>query len=629
MKKFSMLALAIAGMLVAACSSESDVAKENSKSVYTDNEGYIGVAIQLPNATTPSLTRSNDAYNDGDATEYAVKSGKLFLFKGATEAGATFLMAKDIIDPTEGWNTDGSERVTSTKTAVAKIENITLTSSEKLYAYVALNYSGTELATNPSTTTTFEDWSKTTLAAAQTGGSLEGEIASTGLLMTNAPISATKGGTEASTGAVTTAVELDKTAIKNTKDEAAAAPAGCVYVERAAAKVTLEVTTSATEIDMKDNAGEDLKMSTDDIAWQIINTEENFYNARQANFPAWLPYMNDGATNANSKYRFVSYEQFSPTKPTTGDHTEGYRTYFAKDPTYDTDHDALQKPVAIDDADHWLAVYAEPEPEVKGKRAYVPENTFPTQYQTRKNTTQATVRVKFNEGHDFYTIKNDALYYTAENAKAKINSNIMADYNVAQKMTAAASNIATAKGESSVAGSLTIELTSTAAGDVTYTATPAFTGTGTATTAATYTIDDITNDALKSALTTAINNAMADNTLSLYKGGYAYYNVRIKHFGDVETPWSASGTYVTKPGTTTEQIYKLSATAWGDNAFLGRYGIVRDNWYKLSIDGITKLGSATPKDVTGDPTPDDEIEKEYYISAHVHILPWVLRTQSV
>ncbi len=619
MKKFSMFALAIAGMLFAACSSESDVAKENSKSVYADNEGYIGVAIQLPNATTPSLTRSNDAYDDGDATEYAVNSGKLFLFKGATEAGATFLMAKDIIDPTEGWNTDGSTKVTSTKTAVAKIENIMLTSSENLYAYVALNYSGTELATNPSPTTTFEDWSKTTLVAANTGGSLEGEIASTGLLMTNAPISATKGGTEASTGPVTTAVVLDKTAIKNTKDEAAAAPAGCVYVERAAAKVTLEVTALATKIDMKDNAGTDLAMSTSDIAWQIINTEANFYNARQANFTSWLPYKNDGATNANSKYRFVSYEQFSP-EVGTGDHTVGYRTYFAKDPTYDTDHDALQKPVAVDDADHWLAAYAEE----KGKRAYVPENTFPTQYQTRKNTTQATVRVKFNGGDDFYTIKNDALYYTADNAKAKINSNIMADYNVAQKMTDAASNIATEKSESSVTGSLTIELTSTAAGDVTYTATPAFTGA-----AATYTIDDITDDALKNALTAAINNAKADNTLSLYKGGYAYYNVRIKHFGDVETPWSASGAYVTQPGTTTEQIYKLSDTAWGDNAFLGRYGIVRDNWYKLSIDGITKLGSATPKDVTGDPTPDDEIEKEYYISAHVHILPWVLRTQSV
>jgi hypothetical protein len=31
----------------------------------------------------------------------------------------------------------------------------------------------------------------------------------------------------------------------------------------------------------------------------------------------------------------------------------------------------------------------------------------------------------------------------------------------------------------------------------------------------------------------------------------------------------------------------------------------------------------------GDTTPDDEIDEEFYISCHVHILPWVLRTQSV
>ena len=626
MKKFSFLALAAAGMLFAACSSDKDVAEAGGLEVTTGSEGYIGIAIQLPNASTPTLpTRSNDQYSDGDATEYAVKSGKLFLFKGATEAGAKFVLAQDIMNPTEDWNNDGSTYVTSTKTAVAKIQNITFASSENLYAYVALNYVGTALATNPAAGTTFETFSKQVLEAAQTGGSLEGAISANGLLMTNSPIADVQGGSVVPTGAkVTSAVQLNKSAIKNTKAEAEAAPAGCVFVERAAAKVTLEVTATATEIDMEDASANKLKMDVNTLGWQIINTEATFYNARQANFSEWLPYINSGATNANSKYRFVSNNLFSPQLPSTSGHQDGYRTYFAKDPAYDTDYTGttsaltLQKPVAIDDADHWLSTYAE----AAGKRAYVPENTFPTQYQTRRNTTQATVRVQFNNGLDFYTIKNDALFYDKDNAEAKVAANIMADYYVNQYMNQAAENIATAKHET-ITGSLQIAFTSTDAGTVVYSVTPTFTG------STAYTTAEITDATLASNLTSAITTAVADNVVSLYKNGWSYYNVRIKHFGEVETPWTSGGTYVTQPGTTTEQIYKLSDAAWGDNAFLGRYGIVRDNWYKLTISAINKLGSATPPDVTGDPTPDDEIEKEYYISAHVHILPWVLRSQSV
>ena len=623
MKKLSFLSMAAAGLLLVSCASDDGVTAGGGDSASFGTVGYIGFSVQLPNATTPSLpTRSNDTYNDGAAEEYAVKSGKVLFFKGSTESTAKFIMAKDIINPTTGWNNDGSTKVTSTKTAVAKIEKVDFSVTDQLYAYVVLNYVGTDLETNPAANTPFETYSKQVLAAAQTGGTLEGEISANGLLMTNAPISTDKrGGSADPSGAtIALATALDKDLIKSTQAEAEAAPAGCVYVERAAAKVTLEVTASATEIDMEDGSSHKLALSTSDIAWQIINTEKNFYNGRQANESTWLPYINTEATNPNSKYRFVSNDLFSP--QFGGSHKDAYRTYFAKDPAYDTDYtgasDALtlNKPVATDAAANWLTAYTAEE---AGKRAYVPENTFPTQYQTRQNTTQATIRVKFNNGNDFYTISNDALYYNEANAKNKLAANIMADYYVNQYMTEAAANISTAKG-TSVTGSLEIALTTTTAGEVTYTATPKF---------GTYGVSDITDATLQNNLTNAIASAVGDNTLTLYKGGYAYYNVRIKHFGDVETPWSSTGAYVTNPGTTTEQIYKLSDANYGDKWFLGRYGIVRDNWYKLSITGITKLGSATPPTVKGDPTPDDEIEQEYYISAHVHILPWVIRNQSI
>ncbi len=629
MKKLSFLSMAAAGLLLVSCASDDGVTAGGGDSASFGTVGYIGFSVQLPNATTPSLpTRSNDDYLDGHATEYAVKSGKVLFFKGGNEATAKFIQAQNIIDPTTGWNDDGSTKVTSTKTAVAKLDNVTFDPTEFLFAYVVLNYEGTALATNPAANTPFEDYSKQVLAAAQTGGSLEGAISSNGLLMTNAPISDKQGGSVKPEGAnITLAAVLDNSLIKPTKAEAEAAPAGCIYVERATAKVTLEVTATATQIDMVDESSNKLALSTGDIAWQIINTESNFYNGRQANESTWLPYINTEGTNANSKYRFVSNDLFSP--QVGGSHKDAYRTYFAKDPAYDTDYTGasaaltLNKPVATDAAENWLSPYTVEE---AGQRAYVPENTFPTQYQTSRNTTQATIRVKFNNGTDFYTISNDALYYTKVNAQNKVAAKLMADYEVNQKMTAAATSLAGQTGVTApVTGSLTVEITGTEAGEVAYTVTPSFTDGA----SVNYTLADITDGTVSSAVTTAITTAQGDNVVNLYKGGYAYYNVRIKHFGEVETPWSPSGAYVTKPGTTTEQIYKLSDANYGDKWFLGRYGIVRDNWYKLSIDGITKLGSATPPTVKGDPTPDDEIEQEYYISAHVHILPWVIRNQSI
>ena len=619
MKKFSFFALAAAGMLLAACSSDKDVVEVNS--IDTRGDSYVGIAIQLPNSTTPSLTRSNDEYSDGDATEYAVNTGKLLLFKGVSEADAKFLKAYELISPATGWNKDGSTYVTATKTAVAKIDKLTLTASEQLFAYVVLNYGETQLATNPEPNTPFSTWSQKLLEAAETNGTLEGEIKTNGLLMTNAPISDTRGGAVPPTGAkVTVAVQLDKDKIKSTADAAEGDPAGCIYVERAAAKVTLSVAATATSIDMKDQEDNILAMSVSDIAWQIINTEPTFYNARQANVADWLPYNNPGCTNANSLYRFVSNNLFSPTIPSTSGHTPSYRTYFAEDPQYNKNAN-LNKQVAIDNAANWLGAYQEE----KGYRAYVPENTFSTQFQMRRNTTCATVRVKFNGGADFYTISNDALFYNETNAKNKLASDIAADYYVNKYLEDACEDISLNKASSAtVTTTLVVVLTTSAAGEVTYTVTPQFTAAG-----VDYTVDDITDATLKTDLTGAITTATGDYKLSLYKGGFAYYNIRIKHFGEVETPWSGNGAYVTKPGETTEQIYKVSSDTYGDNYFLGRYGIVRDNWYQLTIDDIKKLGSATPPSVQGDDTPDDEIEDEYYISAHVHILPWVLRKQSV
>ena len=263
-----------------------------------------------------------------------------------------------------------------------------------------------------------------------------------------------------------------------------------------------------------------------------------------------------------------------------------------------------------------------------------------------------TLRVKFNNGNDLYTISNDALYYQADKIDKSLAAKVSGLYAINKfKEDAVADVLAKLKkandtkyykAECNVTATVTKDAASNeAAYELAYaiTATECTTEDGTYTEVAT--VPALSTE-LSDAWDDAVTSAKADYKVSLYKGGLSYYNVRIKHFGEFETPWEAiadatanadANPFKVQPGGTVANIYgytdKAADQAKANARFLGRYGVVRDNWYILEIDKIGKLGSATPEPVNGNETPDDEIEEEYYISAHVHIIPWVLRNQSV
>lgn len=102
--------------------------------------------------------------------------------------------------------------------------------------------------------------------------------------------------------------------------------------------------------------------------------------------------------------------------------------------------------------------------------------------------------------------------------------------------------------------------------------------------------------------------------IATYKSGESYYIARIKHFGDADTPWNEG-----------------DATYGADNndnntMYLGRYGVLRNNWYELTIGSVS--GPGTPDIPTIKPTePDDESYK--YISVSVKILSWAKRPQTL
>lgn len=629
MKKFSFLAMAALGLLFAACSSEKDVAEVNSSGDTQYDQAFVGISIELPNTATP--TRANDDLNNGKEDEFEVKDATLLLFKGTAEASATYLGAwtleNDFKNDTDGEDAAPSTKVTQTSVSVAQINRLSLLASENLYAYVIVNKNG---VTFPSSGATFESWRTTTFEAAKIGSEYDAtnktdKVSANGLMMTNAPISATAGGSSASTGAVTTAIVLNKANIKNTKAAALAAPAGCVYVERSAAKLTVTLSSSVVN-ELKDPSNNAMAAEID--AFQIINTEPNYYNTRNSDDTKWLGYNSDFATNANTKYRFVSLQQFSPTLPAAATHTTGFRTYFAKDPQYNIKA-TLNNAVATDGG-NWISATG---------RAFMPENTFDVEHQTRENTTQATIRMKFNGGASFYSITNEATLYSAANINNAIAAHVQLLAGISTWMQTAKDDVLAQLTAADNTKTYTATVSISAAVPVTEVA-------GNQDYTLSYTIEatengsPITAPTVSAATTTAwdaaVTSAKNDYKVTLYKDGLSYYNVRIQHFGEAETPWDSqtdAGVIKVQPGENVAQIYGYTSDATAqekaNNRFLGRYGVVRDNWYQLSIDAIKKLGSATPTPVNGDTTPDDEIDEEFYISCHVHILPWVLRQQSV
>ena len=88
------------------------------------------------------------------------------------------------------------------------------------------------------------------------------------------------------------------------------------------------------------------------------------------------------------------------------------------------------------------------------------------------------------------------------------------------------------------------------------------------------------------------------NNLKYYHEGVNYYPVYIRHFEDA----------------TTDMQY-------------GRYGVVRNNVYKLTINSITKPGEP---EVVKPEEPEIPVDKkESYVSFNVTVQPWLVRNQSV
>lgn len=646
MKKLGLLALAAAGLLFGACSSDKDVDVADNQNVWDgDGDGYIALTINMP--TTPTTRAANDVYDDGLADEYNVQDAALLLFTGADEGAATLMSAQPLTLPFPEKDDDTNpvdnpiDNITTSYQAVAKVSG---TISGNLYALVVLNYKnvltiGSGTATIAGTTTAV-----TTLASIQSTAAniVPGNAKFTNkgdnttpnyFFMTNALLQNLETGTPAtdhttdaptkttdapSADNIQTLALVDASKIYRTEAEAKANPAADIYVERAVAKATL--TSSATTIE--GNTGSQAALNVTVVGWAIDNIEPASFIVRNPGDNAYIAYSSE-AFSTTPYYRFVGEKAMGKTATLHNYYTPVYRHYWAIDPVYD-----------VANASRTTAQKLLPAPKYVSTTTplYCNENTFNVANQKYESTTRAIIKVT-TDGGTFYTVNGGQTRYTETDAKSYLVTDIVENAGFQNKIKAC---LKTDHNYTFTANSIVPVYTTDANAQVKISSITL----GSDITETDFNMTDIA--ALN--FSDEIDAANSNFKVLKYTDGIVYYEARFEHFantyyekttasptatgalnaGDL-APWNFWETAGKKP--TGTNAYPTGASKSAEENYLGRWGMVRNNWYDVTIEAFKKLGS--PVDPTGkvdNPgTPDDSVED--YISVKIHVLSWAKRTQ--
>lgn len=591
MKKVKLFSFALAALMLGACSSE-DVIDNGGQTVLPGEKGYISLGINLP--TTPSTRAENDNFDDGTPIEYYVKDATLLVFEGQDEATATFTGAYDL---GSSFNHVGGN-ITSQYKVTQAIKKPT---KGDIYALVVVNKgdilkketgTGTETwklnGTALTSETTLDAFNNTvqTIDANRLYDTTEN---GDGFFMTNAPLYSVPGGvlSQAPNGKLSTLTLINAENVYSTEAEANANPAASVYVERAVAKVSVVNNTPDEDVIDANPTGLTTRAFTFE-GWAFDVTNTKTYLVRNMSVAAdWWKYQ------VNNNYRFVGSSAVGP---------DLFRTYWGVDPNYSgtvSTSDFTRIKGTTPTGDKLTPMYTT-ENHAAG---YCLENTFNVANQNQDQTTRVIVAAQLNGGNTFYILDNDK--GTVYNETAVVDA-IKAEYLGNQKVTALLKTY--------LNGSLTKEDLTVAFDDTK--------------TAGVLTVKSITiSDEAQKRFTTfpdglkdgtdenkdILDEVNAAKKVSCYENGIAYYPVMIMHFGDDLTPWTDPGTGVSYP------------TPNEENNWLGRYGVLRNNWYEINVNGISNIGYAEVPEVYN--TPDDPVNS--YISVDINILSWAKRTQGV
>lgn len=351
---------------------------------------------------------------------------------------------------------------------------------------------------------------------------------------------------------------------KVTTNESAAQSAATIYVERGVAKVTM---TAFSEMDVKGLTGDKVTIT----AWDLDVTNKKSYPVHNVdNYDSYGDYWGDIWEEA----RFTS------------GHTTFNRAHWGIDPNYSTISNDKKY---TDDFNYKAKTYDFSGAGDATAPKYCLENTFSLGHMYQNQTTRVIMKATYvprglTAGETFYMFDGKSGYFTEGTLTTQISTAITnAGYTATDfslpltDMKKAGKHLLTANDITKTSGSVEV------------------------------------NDEFLGKVNAALG--LSDNKkISTYYEGVSYYIARIKHFGDALTPWNSG-----------DPTYGTGAEA--KKKYLGRYGMVRNNWYELQVNSISNPGSPDVPEVNPD-SPDDEGDK-YYINCSVKILSWAKRVHGI
>lgn len=581
--------LAVIAAMTASCSSNEDLGTAGPGT--GTNEAGVGYATFTINLPSTNGTRAgNPTYEQGTLDEYDVNDVTLLIFKkaGASEDEYTFVEKADLGNMAPWKKDDTANGITASATITAKLTNVALTgegsTTSDYYALAILNNNAdatgaggkVKLPTSsPTSTVTYGSWN-----AASNADEAKFKDNKKGFYMANAPVFVAG-------GEPTTLVNIDK--VYATKQKAETNAATTIHVERGLAKVSI-ASNAFPSTALKPTG---TKFNNDEVkitAWNLDVTNKSTFpihktaGLKNTNFSTiW---SNTASTTGASVTRFVD-----------GNNPSFKRVHWGIDPNYSDD---LATVAACEGAFNILPAKAKIDG-AADKPQYCLENTFDIKHMKQGQTTRVVFKATYTPSvlsspsetdKTFFMIGNSLDIWTTKTLKAQIASK--------------------AKEALSITTDPTVEL----AGDLLTAGTHVLTKSNVSIKIKEgETETEKVDDKLVATLNTKLG---LDDTkgigIKTYKNGESYYIARIKHFGDDLTPWAEG-----------QETYGAN-NAENNTKYLGRYGVLRNNWYELSIRSVS--GPGTPDVPTIKPDePDDESYR--YISVSVKILSWAKRSQSV
>lgn len=582
LKYFSLL---IAAGMFAACSDNLENPGNENDGPKT-GEGYVKVAINLPSVSSSrAFNESTDGtLNDGVESEYDVKNGIIAFFEGVkngNEDDAVFVKAYDLGNLSDTKNDEDNPNHVTTQVTTMVIEAPILSDKDnnQMYALVILNKGNIVSVNGQGNQLTFYENTgdyiiinegDKFIALRDVAWSVDAVTVSgttDGFLMLNSPLYK---GTD-----VKTFQTLVPVTVHSKKEEATTAEK--IFVERIVAKVDLELpaSTSNGKYTIPDGAyaGSEVIFTEagSDLGWVLNVTNKTTKPVRDvSNYNTW--------STTNSSY-------FFGTSAVDGVQDSWSRIYWAIDNNYDKSYlnDSSQPDLEKVKADFNVYSKTDDNIEWKGyssstevKPQYCLENTDVAVLTTGNvlnlneyNITSVLIKTKFNikktgdageVDYSFFTIGDLANTYTTDQ---------FLDY-VAEECNITTSPHGLTINSEAKAGYYegAAELKTLISG-----------------------IGDTYNEAL--------NNL---GKVAYYLDGDCYYYAApIQHF----------------------ELDKPAGDITNEN-YLGKYGVVRNNWYNIKINKVSAPGLPEITD------PKEPVEKEEgYIKCEINVLSWAKRQQSV